>query len=100
MIGVPISERKLAELQPLIGCFINEVAIRAAIDPGTSFSALVKKVHETLAAAQQHSLVSFSEVVKALGVGGGNANPLFQASLSSIFSYSLSSIITSRPQLN
>lgn len=80
VVGVPVSERKLADLQPLIGCFINEVAVRAVIDPAAPFSDLVRSVHVALAAAQQHSLVAFSEVVKALGVGGGTTNPLFQAS--------------------
>jgi amino acid adenylation domain-containing protein len=82
-IGSVFSGRTRAELEPLVGYFVNAVVLRATIDGEPTFAELVHRCHETVVDATANQALPFSLVVDALEpdrTAGGN--PLFQIALS------------------
>lgn len=63
IVGAALAGRYQRAWEPLIGFFVNAVAIRVRIGRDLSFDRLVKRVHETLLAAQTHQEVPFERVV-------------------------------------
>jgi hypothetical protein len=79
LVGCASSGRALPELEPLIGCFTNLLALRAQgldrVGPGP----LLAQVRETVIEALEHENVPFSHVVDAVGVERSlHATPLVQ----------------------
>ncbi|WP_283188196.1 non-ribosomal peptide synthase/polyketide synthase [Pseudomonas sp. PMCC200344] len=78
-IGSPVAQRPLAELQPLIGCFVNTLVMRADLDPALNFEGLLSQVRDNVLDAQQHQDVPFDQVVEHLAPERSLAQtPLFQ----------------------
>ncbi|MGY2402231.1 amino acid adenylation domain-containing protein, partial [Pseudomonas sp. SDO5271_S396] len=78
-IGSPVAQRPLAELQPLIGCFVNTLVMRADLDPQLDFNGLLAQVRNTVLDAQQHQDVPFDQVVEHLAPERSlGQTPLFQ----------------------
>ncbi|MGY2288229.1 non-ribosomal peptide synthase/polyketide synthase [Pseudomonas sp. SDO528_S397] len=78
-IGSPVAQRPLAELQPLIGCFVNTLVMRADLDPALDFNGLLEQVRNTVLDAQQHQDVPFDQVVEHLAPARNlGQTPLFQ----------------------
>ncbi|MGE1154572.1 non-ribosomal peptide synthase/polyketide synthase [Pseudomonas kitaguniensis] len=78
-IGSPVAQRPLAELQPLIGCFVNTVVMRADLEPSLDFAGLLDQVRNTVLDAQQHQQVPFDQVVEHLAPQRSlGQTPLFQ----------------------
>jgi len=65
-IGTPIAGRWSKELQGVVGCFINTLAIRAVVSPSMSFQDLVKRVRGTVLDAFDHKDVPFEQLVAEL----------------------------------
>ena len=81
-IGTPVANRKLAEAEPLIGLFVNTVALRADLGGDPTFSQLLDQVRDTTLDAFAHEEVPFDRVVDALGLDRDPARtPLFQTML-------------------
>jgi myxalamid-type nonribosomal peptide synthetase MxaA len=81
-IGTPVANRRLAEAEPLIGLFVNTVALRADLGDDPTFSQLLDRVRETTLDAFAHEEVPFDRVVDALGLDRDPARtPLFQTML-------------------
>ncbi|BCX68943.1 non-ribosomal peptide synthetase [Pseudomonas izuensis] len=77
--GSPVAQRPLAELQPLIGCFVNTVVMRADLDPALNFEGLLSQVRNRVLDAQQHQDVPFDQVVETLNPARSlGQTPLFQ----------------------
>ncbi|CAI2797439.1 non-ribosomal peptide synthetase [Pseudomonas fluorescens group sp.] len=77
--GSPVAQRPLAELQPLIGCFVNTLVMRADLAPGLDFIGLLDQVRNTVLDAQQHQDVPFDQVVEHLAPERSlGQTPLFQ----------------------
>ncbi|WP_053139760.1 non-ribosomal peptide synthase/polyketide synthase [Pseudomonas sp. MIACH] len=77
--GSPVAQRPLAELQPLIGCFINTLVMRADLDPQLDFEGLLQQVRNTVLDAQQRQDVPFDQVVEHLAPERNlHQTPLFQ----------------------
>ncbi|WP_139340900.1 non-ribosomal peptide synthetase, partial [Pseudomonas sp. KK4] len=77
--GSPVAQRPLAELQPLIGCFVNTVVMRSDLDPALDFEGLLSQVRDRVLDAQQHQDVPFDHVVESLNPARSLAQtPLFQ----------------------
>jgi amino acid adenylation domain-containing protein len=53
-LGMAASERLDDETRPLVGLFVNTLPIRVRVDAGTTFRALVQRVHETVEEALVH----------------------------------------------
>ncbi|SFX99357.1 non-ribosomal peptide synthetase, partial [Pseudomonas sp. NFACC36] len=78
-VGSPVAQRPFAELQPLIGCFVNTVVMRADLDPSLDFEGLLSQVRNRVLDAQQHQDVPFEQVVDHLKPSRSlGQTPLFQ----------------------
>ncbi|TWC23391.1 non-ribosomal peptide synthase protein (TIGR01720 family)/amino acid adenylation domain-containing protein [Pseudomonas sp. SJZ085] len=78
-VGSPVAQRPFAELQPLIGCFVNTVVMRADLDPSLDFEGLLGQVRNRVLDAQQHQDVPFDQVVEHLKPARSlGQTPLFQ----------------------
>lgn len=68
IIGTDVSGRDSVGTAPLIGCFVNQVAIRLNILDESSFRALLKDVRETTLEALSNQDIPFTKVVRGLGL--------------------------------
>lgn len=79
VIGAPVSGRNIRETEPLIGCFINNLAIRTRLQGNTSFSELLKRNKQTILDAFAHQDIPFELVLEHLNLERNPAHsPLFQ----------------------
>ncbi|SHM35455.1 amino acid adenylation domain-containing protein [Cyclobacterium lianum] len=78
-VGTAVSGRKQAELEPLLGYFVNPLPIRTVLKPESTFTEILLRVKQNTLQAYEHQDVPFEKIVAAtaqsrqLGV-----NPLFQ----------------------
>ncbi|AWV08514.1 non-ribosomal peptide synthetase [Marilutibacter maris] len=81
VVGSPVSGRSHSATEPLIGCFVNSVAIRTRVDATESFDALLDQVRATVLDAFAHQAIPFDLVVEAVNPPRslGHA-PVFQIS--------------------
>ena len=63
-IGTPAAGRDRQALEPIIGCFINLLAIRSTVDSGHSFSDFARQVNNTLLDAHENKDVPFELVAE------------------------------------
>ncbi|MEH1166758.1 amino acid adenylation domain-containing protein [Micromonospora sp. CPCC 205539] len=78
-VGSPVAGRVRAELEPLIGFFLNSLVLRTTLESGWSFGRLLEDVRHTALAAYDHQEVPFERVVDALDVPRDlSRNALFQ----------------------
>jgi len=78
-VGTPIAGRVRPEVEKLIGCFVNTLAIRSNLGNSPSFIALVKQVQQNLTSAYDHQDIPFERLVDELGVAREMSHtPLFQ----------------------
>ncbi|MBD2435731.1 non-ribosomal peptide synthetase [Nostoc sp. FACHB-110] len=79
LIGTPIAGRNQAEIEQLIGFFINTVVLRTNFANNPSFVSLLAQVRETALAAYTHQDTPFEKIVEALQLERDTSrNPLFQ----------------------
>ncbi|WP_338552863.1 non-ribosomal peptide synthase/polyketide synthase [Paenibacillus sp. KS-LC4] len=78
IVGTPIAGRTHEDLQPLIGMFVNTLAIRIAPAGGKPFLSYLKEVKEATFGAYEHQDYPFEELVEKLQVTRDlSRNPLF-----------------------
>jgi amino acid adenylation domain-containing protein len=79
VIGTPVAGRGRAELEGLIGLFVNTLALRIDLGDAPTVAGLLARVRELALAAQQHQETPFEQVVEALNPERSLAHsPLFQ----------------------
>jgi len=66
VIGSPIAGRDRGEVEPVIGLFVNTLALRVDTAGELTFRQLVARVRETCLAAYAHQALPFDRVVDAL----------------------------------
>lgn len=66
LVGTAVADRGRPEWERLVGYFINQVALRAHLDGGTTFAALVDKTRDKLHQALAHQDYPFGLIVKRL----------------------------------
>ncbi|HEX7241967.1 MAG TPA: MupA/Atu3671 family FMN-dependent luciferase-like monooxygenase, partial [Longimicrobiaceae bacterium] len=82
VVGTPLAGRDHPALEPLIGCFINVLPVRVAVDGGEGFAELVRRARSALLDAYPHGDVSFDRIVDAAGIARDAArSPLVQVLL-------------------
>ncbi|MEM1254709.1 MAG: amino acid adenylation domain-containing protein [Cyanobacteria bacterium P01_H01_bin.21] len=65
-VGTPITNRQRVELKPLIGFFLNTLALRSQIQPTDSVSDLLEQVRRNALDAYAHQDLPFEKVVEEI----------------------------------
>ncbi|HEX5085775.1 MAG TPA: condensation domain-containing protein, partial [Blastocatellia bacterium] len=80
VIGAPIAGRDRPEMENLIGCFINTLALRTDLSGNPRFRDLLHRVRETTLAAYSRQDLPFEKVLEALQIERNLSHaPLTQA---------------------
>ncbi|MEU8922543.1 amino acid adenylation domain-containing protein [Kitasatospora sp. NPDC048545] len=82
VLGSPVNVRGRAELDDLIGYFVNLLPLRLKLEEGASFRELVRHVREVSIAGYRHQEVPFDDIASAvLDERPEDRNPLCQVLL-------------------
>ncbi len=85
-LGAPIANRDRAELEGLIGLFINTLVLRIDLSGRSTFRQLLGRARETALGAYAHQALPFEKLVEALAprreLAESGHTPLFQVILS------------------
>jgi amino acid adenylation domain-containing protein len=75
-VGTAMAERDRPELEGVVGCFVNTLALRADLTPEpASFAVLLARVRATALAAYAHRRVPFERLVSALAPQRDRSRP-------------------------
>ncbi|WP_432668446.1 amino acid adenylation domain-containing protein [Pseudomonas umsongensis] len=78
-VGVPIANRNRAEIEGLIGFFVNTQVLRTQLDGQATVDELLRRIKETALGAQAHQDLPFEHLVEALKLERSLSHtPLFQ----------------------
>ena len=82
-IGTPVAGRNAAQLEPLIGCFLNLLAIRCEPDSGMPFQRYLQSIKVSCTEAFAHQDAPFEQLVQEVVTDRDRTTtPLFQVLLS------------------
>ncbi|WP_212004915.1 non-ribosomal peptide synthase/polyketide synthase [Chitinophaga sp. HK235] len=78
-VGSPISGRTRAEMEGLIGLFVNTLALRSDLSNQPTFTALLGQIKNTTLSAYDHQQIPLEKIVESVVKGRDpGRNPLFQ----------------------
>ncbi|QIS12940.1 non-ribosomal peptide synthetase [Nocardia arthritidis] len=66
IVAAPIAGRTRAATEPLVGCFLNTLALRGRVDPERSCRDLIAEVGQVVLAAHANQDAPFEKVIEAL----------------------------------
>jgi amino acid adenylation domain-containing protein/thioester reductase-like protein len=66
VLGMPVANRRRAELEGLVGLFVNTLAVRIRVEDDPAITNLLARVKEMMLAAYGHQDTPFEQVVEAL----------------------------------
>jgi amino acid adenylation domain-containing protein/non-ribosomal peptide synthase protein (TIGR01720 family) len=79
VVGTLLGNRNRVELEPVVGFFVNTVAVRTRLEDDPTFRDLLRRTRATVLEADAHQEVPFDMVVDALKVERDlSRHPLFQ----------------------
>ncbi len=79
VVGTPAAGRPRPELEPIVGLFLNTLALRVRVDGATSFRELAGRVREATLGALAHQDLPFERLVEALEPRrDAGRSPIFQ----------------------
>ena len=83
MVGTPYANRELAEVDELLGAFVNTLALRTDVTGDPSFSTALNRAKDAATQAFAHGMAPFAKVVDTLGaVRSAAFTPIYQVNLS------------------
>lgn len=78
VVGSPITGRSHADLQNIIGVFVNMLAMRTRPRADMTFRTFMREVRDGALSAYEHQKYQYEDLVQALGLQGKlDRNPLF-----------------------
>jgi tyrocidine synthetase-3 len=78
IVGTPVAGRRQAELEDMIGMFVNTLAVRGRVEPDTPFDRLLDETRERMLQAFENQDVPFEDLVEQVVDQRDPArNPLF-----------------------
>ncbi|MCB1053890.1 MAG: amino acid adenylation domain-containing protein, partial [Acidobacteria bacterium] len=85
VLGLPVANRRQRELEEVVGCFVNTLAVRVGLDPDDgevlSGADLVRRVRDAALGAYAHQDLPFGRLVEALRLRRDRSrNPVYQVS--------------------
>ncbi|MGW5733809.1 MULTISPECIES: amino acid adenylation domain-containing protein [Streptomyces] len=75
VVGTPVAGRTRTELEPLVGFFVNTLALRVDVGGGVSFREAVRRARQAALDGFANQEVPFERVVQELGVERGSSHP-------------------------
>ncbi|HZP67908.1 MAG TPA: amino acid adenylation domain-containing protein, partial [Rudaea sp.] len=82
VVGTPVANRRSEEVEPLIGLFINTLAMRVRLDDDATVADLLAHTKASALAAFSHQDVPFEQVVEAVQpVRSLRQSPIFQVAM-------------------
>ncbi len=82
VIGTPVANRQRSELEPLLGFFVNTLALRIRLDDAPTVEALLVRIRSQLIEAYTHQDLPFEQLVEVLQPPRSlSHSPVFQAVL-------------------
>jgi alpha-ketoglutarate-dependent taurine dioxygenase len=78
VLGTDVASRDRRELEPLIGCLINQFVLRTDLSDDPSFAEIVRRAERVVDDAFAHRHVPFEQVVQMLNPQRGSSPPLFR----------------------
>ncbi|HWO23358.1 MAG TPA: amino acid adenylation domain-containing protein [Kofleriaceae bacterium] len=82
VIGTDVAGRDVPEIEPLIGFFVGQLALRVRLEEGASFRAILRRVADTALDAYAHQALPFELLVKELNPARTTSHaPIFQVKM-------------------
>lgn len=79
IVGSPIAGREKAELEPLIGCFLNTLVLRTDLSGSPTFNQVLENVHRVCVDAYSNQDIPFEKLLEVLQPDRDlSRTPLFQ----------------------
>lgn len=79
VIGVPMAGRMRTEFEPLIGFFVNNLALRLDLSGNPAFAVLCRRVNDTVLEAHDHQSYPFDRLIALVGANRRNDRaPVYQ----------------------
>ncbi len=79
ILGTPMANRHHSQLEPLVGFFVNTLALRSQIDSGMLITDYIQVVGQNVMEAQWHQDLPFEKLITELNVEPDTSrHPLFQ----------------------
>jgi amino acid adenylation domain-containing protein len=79
VIGTPSDNRHHAQIQSLIGLFVNSLALRADIQGQSTIDSLIQHIHQMISQARVNQELPFEKLVDALNIKRDTSrHPIFQ----------------------
>ncbi len=87
VVGSPYANRDPPEVEGLLGCFVNVLALRLDLAGDPSFGAALRRAKEATAQAFAHGAAPFARVVEALStVRSAAFTPIYQVRVNNLYS--------------